>query len=161
MRNAVVLSVAAAALLAPGLPLTAGDEARPIAVDLKSVKFKVGDDQTSLFGYNQEEDKLFFYTNGPAEVTVKIPEDGNYEIVLKASCDSAQNERAKFKLSLDGQPVGKETLLTADEAKEYKLTEKLRAGQRKLVVEFTNDAFKENEFDRNLYIHSVTLRPVK
>jgi Ca-dependent carbohydrate-binding module xylan-binding len=161
MRNAVVLSVAAAALFAPGLPLTAGDEARPISVDLKSVKFKVGDDQTSLFGYNQEEDKLFFYTNGPAEVTVKIPEDGNYEIVLKASCDSAQNERAKFKLSLDGQPVGKETLLTADEAKEYKLTEKLKAGQRKLVVEFTNDAFKENEFDRNLYIHSVTLRLVK
>ena len=128
---------------------------------MKDFKFKVKEDQASLFGYNEDESKLFFYTNGPAEATVKVPADGDYEVVIKASGDSAQNERAKFKVSIDGEAVGKETLLTADEPKEYKLSAKLKAGERKLVIEFTNDVYKENEFDRNLYVHAVTLKRAK
>jgi hypothetical protein len=81
--------------------------------------------------------------------------------VIKASCDSALNERAKFKMALDGQPVGKEMLLTADEPKDYKLTTSAKAGERKLAIEFMNDAYKENEYDRNFYVHGVTVRRVK
>jgi len=36
-------------------------------------------------------------------------------------------------------------LLTADEPKEYTVKEKLKAGEHKLVVEYTNDVYKENE----------------
>jgi hypothetical protein len=162
MRNSVLASmVGAALLLASGVPLTAGSKKDPIAVDLKTFKFKVDDKIADLFGYNEGEGKLYFYTDGPAEATVKIPTDGTYEIVVRASCDSALNERAKFKLSLDGQLVGKETLLTADEAKDYTLTATIKAGEHKLVIEFTNDVYKENEYDRNLYVHAVTLKPVK
>ena len=64
-------------------------------------------------------------------------------------------------LAIDGEAVGKETLLTADDEKDYTLTAKLKAGERKLVVEFTNDVYKENEYDRNLYVHAVTLKRVK
>jgi hypothetical protein len=162
MRKGVLASVIGAALLlAPGLHLTAGDKAAPLTVDLKTFKFKVKEEHASLFGHNEDDAKLFFYTNGPAEATVKVPADGDYEVTVKASCDTAKDERAKFKLSIDGQPVGKETLLTADEAKEYKLTAALKAGDRKLVIEFTNDVYKENEYDRNLYVHGVTLKRVK
>src|SRR5262245_54989257 len=113
MRNGGIASVVGAALLlASGVQLPAGPKADPISVDLKAFKFKVKAEHESLFGYNEGEGKLFFYTNGPAEATVKLPADGEYEITVKASCDSALNERATFKLSLDGEPAGKETLLT-------------------------------------------------
>jgi hypothetical protein len=135
--------------------------AKAIAVELKDFKFKVKEDMATLFGHNEDEGKLFFYTNGAAEATVKVAADGDYEVVIKASCQPAQNERAKFKLSIDGKAVGKETLLTDDDEKEYKLSAKLKAGKRKLAIEFTNDAYKENEYDRNLYVHAVTLKRVK
>jgi hypothetical protein len=162
MRNVLPRSVFGAALLLIWcLPLMAGDKAEAISVDLKAFKFKVKEDQQSLFGHDEAEGKLFFYTNGPAEAAVKVPADGTYDIVLKASCTSAQNERARFKVSLDGQPVGKETTLSDDDVKEYKLTATLKAGERKLTIEFTNDAYKENEFDRNLFVHEVTLKRAK
>lgn len=159
-RRAVPLVVVAVCCLALTLQGTAADT-DPIPVELKAFKFKVKEDKANLFGFNEGEDKLFFYTNGEAEATVKVPADGEYEIVIKASCDSALNERAKFKVKIDGGEVGKETLLTADEAKEYKLPAKLKTGDCKLVIEFTNDAYKENEYDRNLYVHLVTLKRAK
>jgi len=64
-------------------------------------------------------------------------------------------------VTLDGQPVGMETLLTADDEKEYKLTATAKAGARKLAIEYTNDAYKENEYDRNFYVHGVTLKRLK
>jgi Ca-dependent carbohydrate-binding module xylan-binding len=159
MHRRVLTFVGVALLLAAGRPAAAADDSIP--VPLTAFKFKVGDDQASLFGHNEGEGRLFFYTNGAGEATVKVPKDGEYEIVVQASCDPAQNERAKFKLTADGQKVGDETLLTTDEAKDYKLSAKLKAGERKLTIEFTNDVFKEGEFDRNLYVHSVTLKPKK
>ncbi len=132
--------------------------AADISVDLKNFKFIVAEDAASLFGYNEDEGKLFYYSNGKAEATVKIPADGEYEIVLKASGDKAQDVRAKFKVAVDGEAVGEETTLTADEPKEYKFPVKLKAGDHKLVVEFTNDEYKENEYDRNFYLHGATLK---
>lgn len=136
-------------------------EEKPIDVELKNFKFKVPAEQEALFGLNDSEGKLFFLTNGKAEAAVKLPADGEYEIVVKASCDKALAEFAKFKLWLDGELVGKETTLTAEEPKEYKLTTKGKAGERKLAIEFTNDAYKEGEYDRNLHIHAVTIKKVK
>jgi hypothetical protein len=161
MRNCSrALFVAAAFIATAALSALAADEKDKdtITIELKNFTFKVPDNVKELFGYNDTDEKLFFLTNGPAEATVKVPADGDYEITIKASCDSAQNERAKFKFSVDGEAVGKETLLTADEAKDYKLTAKLKAGERKLTIEFTNDIYKENEYDRNLYIHGVSLK---
>ncbi len=159
-RCTVLFIVAVACVLAIG-PQAAAADTDSIPIELKDFKFKVKPELADLFGFNEEEGKLFFYTNGPAEATVKLPADGDYEVVIKASGDSAQNERAKFKLSIDGEAVGKETQLTADEPKEYKLPAKLKAGERKLVIEFTNDVHKENEFDRNLYVYTVALKRAK
>jgi hypothetical protein len=132
--------------------------AADVTLDLKSFKFLVEEDAKSLFGYNEDEGKLFFYTGGKAEAVAKIPSDGEYEIVLKASGDKAEDVRAKFKVAVDGEAVGAETTLSADEPKEYKFSVKLKAGDMKLSVEFTNDAYKENEFDRNFYLHAATIK---
>jgi len=138
-------------------PLLAADT-DPIKLDLRKFDFKVPNEQASLFGYDDGEGRLFYYTKGLGETTVKLPADGDYEVTIRASCDPALNERAKFKLTLDGQPVGMETLLTDDDQKDYKLTATTKAGDHKLGIEFTNDAYKENEYDRNLFVHAVTMK---
>jgi hypothetical protein len=141
---------------APGLAAD-GD----IAVDLAMFKFKVDDNLASLFGYNADEGKLFYYAGGAGETKIKLPADGNYEIVIKASCDPALAERAKFRLAVAGEAVGQETLLTEDGPKEYKLELKGKAGEHTLAIEYTNDVYKEGEYDRNFYVHGVTVKPVK
>jgi len=160
-RAAVALIVGLVVIAGPRLPIAAGAEGEVVSVDLKTFTFKVRAEITDLFGYNDGEGKLFYYTAGTGETAVKLPADGEYEVVIKASCDPALGERAKFKVTLDGQPVGMETLLTADDEKDYKLTLAAKAGERKLAIEFTNDAYKENEYDRNFYVHGVTLKRVK
>jgi hypothetical protein len=70
------------------------------------------------------------------------------------------NVGAKFKLAVDGKPVGKETE-TEGEPKAYKFSTPLKAGERRLAIEFTNDVYKEGEYDRNLYVHAVVLKKVK
>jgi hypothetical protein len=131
-----------------------------VTVKLKDFKFKVKEEAAANFGWNEDEEKLFFYSNGLGETPVKITAGGDYEIIIKASCDSALNERAKFKVSIDGQPLGNETLLTSDDPKEYKLPAKLKAAELKLAIEFTNDVYRENDYDRNFYVHAVTVKKV-
>jgi len=161
LRSMAIVVACLGAVLSGGNDQLNAAEGDVIAVDLKSFQFKVRDEFNSLFGYDENESKLFYYTSGPGETMVKLPVDGKYEISIKASCDPALGERAKFKVTLDGQPVGMETLLTDSNEKEYTLTTTAKAGERKLVIEFTNDAYKENEYDRNLYIHAVTLKRSK
>jgi hypothetical protein len=153
-------SLLVALLLAARYDLSAAD-GDPIAVDLRKFKFAVRPEIADLFGYDEGESRLFFYTGGAGETTVKLPADGDYEIVVRASCDPALGERAKFKVTLDGQLVGMETLLTDDDQKDYKLTAPgAKAGERKLAIEFTNDAYKEGEYDRNLFVYQVTVKRV-
>jgi Ca-dependent carbohydrate-binding module xylan-binding len=159
--SVLVLSAAAALLAASDQQPAAAPKGDSISVDLKTFKFKAKEGTAELNSHDENEGKLRFYTNGWAEATVKIPADGTYEVVVKASCDPALNERAKFKLWLENVLVDKETLLTADEAKEYKLSVTVKAGDRKLAVEFTNDVYKEGEYDRNLYVYGVTVKKAK
>ncbi len=160
MRTPRLVSLAGVAIVLLPVLGTAADDAKPTTVDLKSFTFKVPEDKSSLFGHNADEEKLFFYTNGAAEAKVKVPKEGEYEIVVKASCDKALKEGAKFKVAVEGKQVGKETE-TTDEQKEYKFPATLKAGEQKLAIEFTNDVFKDGEYDRNLYVHAVTLKKVK
>jgi hypothetical protein len=144
--------------------LVAQDDAKDastVKVSLKDVKWKVPESIKDLFGYDETNERLFFFANGAGEWMVKIPGDGEYQIIVKASCDSAANERAKFKLSIADKLIGKETQLTDDDPKEYALKGSLKGGERKLAIEFTNDAYKAGEFDRNLFIYAVTLKKTK
>jgi Ca-dependent carbohydrate-binding module xylan-binding len=160
MRN-VSIACTLASMIGLGLvlPLAARPADEGIKVALKDFKFKnVKEGTESLVGHNEDEGKLFYYINGTAEATVKAPAEADYEIIVKAACDSAQNERAKFKLAVDGKEVGKETLLTDDGPKDYPFTTKLTAGDHKITVEYTNDVYKEGEYDRNFYLHGLTVK---
>ncbi len=161
MQKVLVGFAASAVLVLAGLGVRASSEGDVVTIELKAFTFKVPEAQKGNFGLNEDEGKLFYYSNGTAEASFKAPKDGDYEIVLKASGDPAQNERAKFKVMVDGKEFGKETTLTADDAKEYTLSGTLKAGEHKLSVEYTNDVYKENDYDRNFYLHGVTVKSAK
>lgn len=124
-----------------------------LVADLSRIKFTT--DSAELFGYDSNESRAFYYTNGLGWVVVDVPENGDYEIVVKASCQAAKGENAKFKLVVDGVAVGAETQLKSEEAKEYSFTAPLKQGHRKIGAEFTNDQYKEGEYDLNFYFHEL------
>jgi hypothetical protein len=126
----------------------------PIKADLSKIKF-TSQAGAELFGWDDGESRAFFLTNGLGEVTVSIPADGVYEVVITASCNAAKGENAKFNLKVDGGQVGKETQLKSEDAKDYTFTMPLEAGARKIGTEFTNDLYKEGEYDMNFYLHGV------
>jgi hypothetical protein len=149
--------VVCAAVLASAGVAAAADA---ITVELKDFKVK-GEAPADLVKYEEGENRLCFYTNGVLEADVEVPEDGEYTITVEASCDEALNEKAKFKLSVGDVVAAKDHALTETGAKKYEFTAKLKKGDAKLAIEFLNDAYKENEYDRNLYVHSVKVEKKK
>lgn len=132
----------------------------PLKADISKVKFTT-QSGAELFGYDDGESRAFYYSNGLGEVVVKVPADGEYEIVITAACNAAKGENAKFKLVVDGAPVGAETQLKSEDAKDYAFTSALKAGDRKIGAEFTNDVYKEGEYDMNFYLHGVKVVRLK
>jgi hypothetical protein len=155
------VSLAAVALVfLPGL--ATGDEAaKPLTVGLKSFSFKAAKGQEDLLKYDEGQEKLCFFINGTAEAKIDVPKGGDYEIIITASCDLALKEGARFKVAVDGKQCGKETETSGGEPKEYPFATSLKAGEHQLSLEFTNDVFKEGEYDRNLFVHAVALKKVK
>jgi len=143
----------------PPAPATAVIDRTPIKADVSKIKFL--SESTELFGWDDGESRAFFYANGAGEVVVKVPADGEYEVIVTASCTAAKGENAKFKLKVDGAQVGAETQLKSEDAKDYPFTAALKAGDRKLATEFTNDLYKEGEYDLNFFLNGLKLSRVK
>ncbi len=162
-RAGVAAAVAVPALFVAAALFGAGrGGGEPFELPLKSFRFAQQFGGTeALQGYDGNEKRVYFYFNGPAEATVGVQDDGVYEVVVKASCDPALDGFAHFTLSIDGVAVGNETRLTAAEPRDYKFSARLKNGARRLVLEYTNDVYQEGEYDRNLYVHKVTLRRVR
>ncbi len=133
--------------------------AKPVSVDL--TKFKGPSQNADLFGYNEGDGKLFYYTAGTIELAAQVPADGDYEVAVTASCDEAQGQKAKWTLAVDGQPTGGEQACTTADAKDYAIKASLKAGERKIAIAFLNDLFKEGEYDLNFYVHGVVLKPAR
>jgi hypothetical protein len=130
-----------------------------ITVALKDMKCKQAEGITfEGVQYVEGDSKIAFYTNGTATADIKVPEDGEYTITIEMSCDEAQGEKAQMKLTAGGTVVKDKFDLTQTAAKEYPFTAKLKKGDAKLVVEFLNDKYKENEYDLNLYVHAITIK---
>ncbi len=70
--------------LAFGVPALAADA---VKVSLKDFKWKCAfEGGAELGGYDSNDERFFFYTNGTATGDVTIPEDGEYTITVEASC---------------------------------------------------------------------------
>jgi hypothetical protein len=126
----------------------------PIKLDLADFKLtpapKVADD---LVKY--ENDAISFYANGTATAKLTVPADGDYVIIVDASCQAALKENAKFTLKVGDVVVKEKFELTAEEQKEYKFDAKLTKGETTLSIAYVNDVYKQGEYDRNLFVHGV------
>ncbi|HZZ26554.1 MAG TPA: carbohydrate-binding domain-containing protein [Pirellulales bacterium] len=159
-------------------PPASGDQSKKdeIKIPLKDFKFKPPasvSDPDSVFVFNEDEGRLCFYTNGPAEAKFKLPTDGDWDVIVSASGDIAVgvpqttangkkevNIPPNFQLGFDGKNFGKEITLKSDDQKDYKIVVPLKAGEHVISVAFTNDTYDpDGKFDSNLYLHGVKLRP--
>ncbi|MFT3883061.1 MAG: carbohydrate-binding domain-containing protein [Gemmatales bacterium] len=130
-----------------------------IKLDIKAGKFKAEFEGTKdLIGYNDNDEKAFFYVNGSVELAAKVPSAGEYTITINASCQAALKENAKINISVDGKEIAKDFTLTTEDPKDYTFTAKFKEGEGKVTITYTNDVYKENEYDRNFYLHAVTLK---
>jgi len=154
----VPLCVLASAL---GLGAEEGKKSDEISLPLKDFKFKIPQEQADLFVFDEDAQRLCFYTNGAAEAKFGIESEGEYDLVLSLAGDSAMDVRPKFKLAIDDKEVGKETSLKSDDIKDYKLTIPLKHGKHVLSLTFTNDMYKDGEYDSNLYLHGAKFIPHK
>ena len=128
----------------------------PVTADL--TKAQTPPENAELFGVDGE-GRLFFYTGGPVALKVRVPADGDYQVVVNASCDEAMGEKAKFSVAVDGQALGEVTCTTTDPRDYTVKAPGLKAGERTVTITFLNDQYKENEYDLNLYVHGLTLKP--
>jgi len=134
--------------------------AEPIKLDIADFKLK-GDFDGADALLKNEDGKLSFYVNGTATVKLTVPADGDYVIVVDASCDEAQKEKAKITVKVGDTAVKENFELTSEDQKEYKFDAKLKKGETTLSIRFTNDAYKEAEYDRNLYVYGARVEPKK
>lgn len=155
------IPAAAAAVAAAPTPAPAPKPApTPVTVNLQG--FAGPTDNAELFGYDDGNSRLFFFSSGTMTLPAKLSGDGDYEIVVNAACDEANGEKAKFTVAVDGQLIGGEVTCTTTDAKEYVVKAPgLTAGEHKIAISFLNDVYKEGEYDLNFYLHGVTVRPAK
>lgn len=69
-----------------------------------------------------------------------------------------QKKKMPRSIEVDGKSVSKNFSLTTEDAKDYTFTIKGKEGECKIKVIFTNDKYKEGEYDLNLYIHGASLK---
>lgn len=151
-----------AALAAGGLVVGLAFAADPIKIEAKSFEIKSAfENSTEGVQFVEADGRVAFYTNGTAKSEIDVPADGEYTITIEAACDAAKEVNAKFKLSVGADVIAKEHTLTSTEKKEYTFTAKLKKGKVKLVVEFLNDEYKENEYDRNFYLYDAKVEEKK
>ena len=145
-----------APILVLALGVAAG-AAEPITLDLGLFKLtpatKGADD---LVKYDN--DAINFYANGTAAAKLTVPADGEYVIVVEASGTAALKENAKFTLKVGDKAVKENFELTTEDKKEYEFEAKLTKGETTLSIAYVNDVYKENEYDRNLFVHAVRVK---
>jgi Protein of unknown function (DUF1592)/Protein of unknown function (DUF1588)/Protein of unknown function (DUF1585)/Protein of unknown function (DUF1587)/Protein of unknown function (DUF1595)/Ca-dependent carbohydrate-binding module xylan-binding len=100
---------------------------------------------------------------GDAMIEEQVPWPGAYQLTITASGDQAGNEPCKMQVLVDDKPI-KELLVrnARDKPEDFKLPLRLRPGNRKIALRFTNDFYVEKkgdtpQQDRNLHIHFVSL----
>jgi Ca-dependent carbohydrate-binding module xylan-binding len=148
----ILLSVVG--LFAVGAVAVAADA---VAVKLSDFKIKptnagVG---AELYGHDEAEGKLFLYVNATAAAEFEAKEDGEVKVVIEASGTKGEKDLPKFKLTVGGTVIEKSFLLKETDAKAYTFKATVKKGKQKIEIEFLNDEYKENEYDSNLFVHSV------
>ena len=134
------------------------EEAKNVTVSLRLEDFKMIDGKP----FNEiTPTRIRYLANATFETPVRIPETAVYVFTISASCDAAHNEFAKFNFIVDGAVLAT-VKLTDENPRDYEVTARLTAGERRIAIAFLNDWYVESpREDRNLYVHTVSYRKAK
>lgn len=152
------LFASAVAVFAAAGPAVAADE---IKLEKFKITAKSSTSPADLTGHNEGESKLFMYVNATATTEVEVKADGTYAFTIELSGDKGMKDNPKVRIGIGGKDVEKEFALKQLEAKAYTFKGELKKGMNKIEIEFLNDEYKENEYDSNLFIHSVKYEAAK
>ena len=98
-------------------------------------------------------------SSGWIEGTIRVPETGDYRLLIEASGTKAAVEYPEVAVSLDGRKLGA-VRLTTGQWRYYTVQAKIHAGRHKLRLRFTNDYHQPPE-DRNLRLGRLIIAPAK
>jgi predicted Ser/Thr protein kinase len=134
------------------------EDAKSTPVHLKLEDFRLIDGQS----FNEvTPTRIRYLANSTFETRVRIPETAVYVFTVSASCDAARDEFAKFNFTIDGGILAT-VKLTAENPRDYEITARLEAGERRVAIAFLNDFYVDSpREDRNLYVHNVFYRKAK
>ncbi|RLJ02566.1 MAG: hypothetical protein DRP08_04485, partial [Candidatus Aenigmatarchaeota archaeon] len=99
--------------------------------------------------------ELILYTNGYAEATVTIQNDGEYMIGVVAKGTEARGEHPLIKLYVDDENIGQINILN-NTYMLYSIQTWMNRGEHRIRIEFVNDYYDPPE-DRNLYILALII----
>src|SRR5262245_31236116 len=106
-RLYLILASLCLLISATGLDAEEARKSDEISLPLKDFKFKIPQEQADLFSFDEDAQRLCFYTSGAAETKFSVENDGDYDLILSLAGDSAMKVRPKFKLAIDDKQVGK------------------------------------------------------
>ncbi len=102
-------------------------------------------------------------SEGELVVNYAFPREGNYVIRVRACGDQAGPEPVRMAVRIDGKDLKRFNVPTpAGKFQDYRFSQKLRGGPRRLAVAFLNDYYDPKnpdprQRDRNLHVASVTV----
>lgn len=125
-------------------------------------------DLDSAQGVRTDNGQLLFFTGATVEKSLKVPQAGDYRVVVVASGDQAGEEPVRMAVGVKGsKKIEKPIRASGDEDEELNLTLRLKPGSQRLQFTFTNDFYVapsegKNAQDRNLRLTKVIIRgPLK
>lgn len=97
-------------------------------------------------------------SNGTILGIVKVEETARYNLTIRASGTPAENEWPKLVLEVNDRVVGKATVdAHQDSAEEFAFSARLKKGENRVAITFTNDLYIPRKEDRNLFIDQVMI----
>lgn len=129
-------------------------------VDLEGTALKVVEGG----GRPRGDTAMQLYANGLLECSIRIPQAGTHEIIVKAFGDQTGPDPARMSVRIDGNEVRLvDVPATHDAPGEYVIPWKLTEGDHRLGLAFVNDYYNPNDpdeskRDRNLIVLGCTVR---
>jgi hypothetical protein len=114
-------------------------------------------------GANHNDSGVAMFANSTVSADFKLPDSGQYRILVRAFGDQGGNSPVKMRLEFGGRKVANRSVReTREQPGEFEFSVRAKQGRNKLNISFTNDEYVPKDgdqkgYDRNLHILAVSV----
>lgn len=112
------------------------------------------ENRKAQFGISKD-GSAYLKTRGKVDWKITIEQAGTYGITAVLSGDKALGILPKFEIWVNEEKMADSVSLKTEKKTNYSAQVKLPAGEVTLGIMFVNDAYRPDQYDRNLYVHKV------